>query len=92
MKVCVGFIVSIVNSPIFVSSIFANFDCMALCLLETSTTISVNTTTAKTRKRAREIAESTVFSLESGVTIYTSPFFSDSNSVNAVVVWSLVVK
>ena len=94
MKVCVGFIVSIVNSPIFVGSIFADFDCLALCLLESSTTTSVNMTTAKTRKKAREIAESTVFSLESGITImlYTSPFLSKSNSVVAIVVWSLVVK
>ena len=80
LEACVEFVASVVNSLIFVSSIFAIFDSAVFLLCAQS--ICTNTTMAIIRTRARDVVESTVFSLISAITLTTdTSFMSDTTPV-----------
>ena len=92
-ETCVEFVDFIVNSLIFVSSIFADLYFLVFLLFTkrlSSTTTSINMATTKTMDTARELAERSIVSSEC-----TIPGATDTSSflsgVSPFVIWSLVV-
>ena len=87
MKVWVGPTVSVINSLIFVSSIFADFVSTAFFYVHRAVPqvyVQMQPLLQQGREREHAVAESTAFGLESAITL--TLFFSNTTPV---IIWSL---
>ena len=93
LEACFDFIVSVVNSLIPVSSMFAVSDVLAFLLrVQSNTTISTNTAIAKAKNKARDEADmymAIMANLES--TIIFGALVSSSGTTTVVIIWSFEV-